>query len=117
MMLASRKSCPSDVSAEEWALAAPGLTLAREDAGQRVFPLRELLNGLRHVGRTGIPWRAMPVLVPGSGKARTGRLWILVRDERPWNSDAPPAAFHRYSADRKGIHAQPRRRATRPWSR
>jgi len=29
-----------------------------------------------------------------------------VRDERPWGSDVPPAAFYRYSADRKGVHAQ-----------
>jgi transposase len=30
----------------------------------------------------------------------------LLRDERPWNSTAPPAAFYRYSPDRKGEHAE-----------
>jgi transposase len=29
-----------------------------------------------------------------------------VRDERPWGSPSPPAAFYRYSADRKGVHAE-----------
>ncbi|MBV9247998.1 MAG: transposase, partial [Acetobacteraceae bacterium] len=32
--------------------------------------------------------------------------WVLVRDERPWGSQAPAAAFYRYSADRKGVHAK-----------
>ncbi len=48
----------------------------------------------------------VPVLAPGLGKTKTGRLWVVVRDERPWGSDVPPAAFYRYSADRKGVHAQ-----------
>ena len=60
----ARKAYPSDVSDEEWTLAAPYLTLVREDAGQREHPLRELLNGLRYLVRTGIPWRAMPNDLP-----------------------------------------------------
>ena len=55
-------------------------------------------------------WRSddttLPVLAPGTGKTRTGRLWVVVRDERPFGSDVPPAAYYRYSPDRKGIHAQ-----------
>ena len=43
------------------------------------------------------------VLSPGHGKTRTGRVWIYARDERPWGSDVPPAAFYRFSMDRKGI--------------
>jgi transposase len=42
------------------------------------------------------------VLAPGHGKTRTGRLWAYVRDERPAGSHAPPAAWFRYSPDRKG---------------
>ena len=64
MTTALRKPCPSDISGEEWALAAPYLTLMREDAGQREHPLRDLLNGLRYVVRTGLPWRAMPHDLP-----------------------------------------------------
>jgi len=48
----------------------------------------------------------VPVLDPGRGKTKTGRLWTLVRDERPWGSRAPPAAFYRYSPDRRGEHAE-----------
>ena len=42
------------------------------------------------------------LLSPGAGKTKTARLWAYVRDERPWASDAPPAAFYRFSRDRKG---------------
>jgi hypothetical protein len=48
----------------------------------------------------------VPVLDPGSGKTKTGRLWAVVRDERPWASTSPPAVFYRYSPDRKGEHPQ-----------
>ena len=43
----------------------------------------------------------VPVLDPGRGKTKTGRLWVAVRDERPWGSGVPPAVFYRYSPDRK----------------
>jgi transposase len=56
----NRKPYPSDVSDEEWAFAAPYLALMREDAPQRVHDLREVLNGLRWIVRTGSPWRYMP---------------------------------------------------------
>jgi transposase len=49
----------------------------------------------------------VPVLAPGNGKAKTGRLWVYLRDERPFGGTAPPAVFYRYSPDRKGEH--PRR--------
>jgi transposase len=46
----------------------------------------------------------VPVLAPGLGKAKTGRLWTYVRDDRPAGSDIPPAVFFRYTPDRKGEH-------------
>ena len=61
----NRKPYPSDVSDEEWAFAAPYLALMREDAPQRVHDdLREVLNGLRWIVRTGSPWRYMPNDLP-----------------------------------------------------
>jgi transposase len=44
----------------------------------------------------------VPVLAPGNGKTRTGRLWIYLRDERPHAGPAPPAVLYRYTPDRKG---------------
>jgi transposase len=78
--------------------------------GKAVFLLDPLAEAIgRHV-RAGAVLHAddtaVPVLAPGLGKTATGRLWVLVRDERPWSSDVPPAVLYHYSPDRKGIHAE-----------
>jgi transposase len=71
-----------------------------------LYPLTEAIG--RHV-RAGTVLHAddttVPVLEPGRGRTRTGRLWAVVRDERPFAGTAPPAAFYRYSPDRRGEHA------------
>jgi transposase len=46
----------------------------------------------------------VPVLAPGTGQTKTGRLWVYLRDERPYGGLAPPAVVYRYSPDRKGVH-------------
>jgi transposase len=70
-------------------------------------PLAEAIA--RHV-RMGTTLHAddtpLPVLSPGSGRTKTGRLWPLVRDERPSGSDTAPAVAYLYSPDRKSEHAQ-----------
>src|SRR6202020_2284497 len=43
----------------------------------------------------------VPVLDPGRGRTKTGRLWTAVRDESPYGSTAPPAAFYLYSPGRR----------------
>jgi transposase len=43
----------------------------------------------------------VPVLDPGRGRTRTGRLWVYVRDDRPWAGPDPPAAVYFYSPDRR----------------
>jgi hypothetical protein len=48
----------------------------------------------------------VPVLAPGNGKTKTGRLWTYVRDDRPAGSEDAPAAWFAYSPDRKGEHPQ-----------
>ena len=46
----------------------------------------------------------VPVLAPGNGKTKTGRLWTYVRDDRPAGDKAAPAVWFAYSPDRKGEH-------------
>ena len=46
----------------------------------------------------------VPVLAPGLGRTKTGRLWVYVRDDRPFLGSAPPAAAYFYSPDRGGQH-------------
>lgn len=48
----------------------------------------------------------VPVQEPGSGKTRTARLWVYVRDDRNAGSQLPPAVWFAYSPDRKGVHPQ-----------
>jgi transposase len=48
----------------------------------------------------------VPVLAPGTGKTKTGRLWTYVRDDRPAGDTAAPAVWFAYSPDRKGEHPQ-----------
>jgi transposase len=46
----------------------------------------------------------VPVLAPGNGKTKTGRLWTYVRDDRPAGLNTAPAVWFAYSEDRKGEH-------------
>jgi transposase len=43
----------------------------------------------------------LPVLDPGRGRTKTGRLWGYARDDRPWQGGAPPAVAYVYSDDRR----------------
>jgi transposase len=93
--------------------AREGVTIDRSVMAGWVGHMAALLEPLaqriaRHV-RAGPAVHAddttVPVLDPGRGRTKTGRLWTAVRDERPYGSTAPPAAFYLYSADRTSEHA------------
>lgn len=44
----------------------------------------------------------LPVLAPGTGRTKTGRLWVYARDDRNWQGSDPPAALYFYTPDRQG---------------
>jgi transposase len=70
-------------------------------------PLVEVLR--RHVmaaDKLHVDDTPVPVLAPGLGKTKTGRLWTYVRDDRPSGDSAPAAVWFAYSPDRKGEHPQ-----------
>jgi transposase len=77
--------------------------------GNLAFLLASLAEAIGRHCRAGPAVHAddtpIQVLAPGLGKTKTGRLWVVVRDERPWDSTAPPSAFYMYSPDRKGERA------------
>jgi transposase len=78
-----------------WVGAASDLLGPLVDAiGKHVFAGRKL-----HADDT-----PMPVLAPGNGKTKTGRLWTYVRDDRPAGELAAPAVWFAYSEDRRGEH-------------
>lgn len=45
----------------------------------------------------------LPVLEPGRGRTKTGRLWCYAVDDRPWAGPGHPIAAYVYAEDRKGI--------------
>ena len=47
-----------------------------------------------------------PVLDPGRGKTKTGYLWALARDQRPWAGPDPPGVVFFYAPGRGGRHAE-----------
>jgi transposase len=76
--------------------------------GAASYLLSPLVDQLRkHVlaaGKLHADDTPVPVLAPGTGKTKTGRLWTYVRDDRPAASKTPPAVWFAYSQDRKGEH-------------
>lgn len=76
--------------------------------GQAVWLLQPIVEGIcRHVfaaEKIHGDDTPVPVLEPGLGRTRTGRLWVYVRDDRPFCGPAPPAAVYFYSPDRGGAH-------------
>lgn len=76
-MSTTRKSYPSDVTDQEWEFLVPYLTLMREDAPQREHSLRELLNALRYLVKTGCTWRFLPNdFPPWTAVYQQARRWI-----------------------------------------
>ncbi len=70
-----------------------------------VSPLSELIG--RYVttaSKVHADDTTVPVLDPGRGRAKTGRLWVYVRDDRPAGSKDSPAAYYRYTPSREGRH-------------
>jgi len=91
-----------------------GVELDRSTMARWVGAASELLQPLveairRHVfgaAKIHADDTPVPVLSPGNGKTKTGRLWTYVRDDRPHGSMIPPAAWFAYSPNRQGIHPQ-----------
>lgn len=51
---------PTDLTDEEWSLVLPLLPRPTETGRRRVVDLREVLNAIRYLGRTGCGWRMLP---------------------------------------------------------
>lgn len=64
--------------------------------GEQPLPLYDELNNYVLIpGKVHANDTPVNVLAPGSGKTRTGRLWVYVRDERNAGSSMPAAVwFH-----------------------
>lgn len=56
----NRKPYPSDLTEAEWALLAPLIPPAKTGGRPRTVDMREVLNGLFYLNRTGCSWRQLP---------------------------------------------------------
>ena len=97
-------------AASIWTVPPPafaGASLA-DWVGQTARLLRPLVEVVgTHVmsaGRVHADDTTVPVLSPGNGKTKTGRLWCYARDDQPFGGKTPRAVLYCYSPDRKGEH-------------
>ncbi len=68
-------------------------------------PLYELVLGtVLSTDKVFADETTLPVLDPGRGRTKTGRLWCYAVDDRPWTGSSHPAAAYVYSEDRRGEH-------------
>jgi transposase len=73
----ARKPYPSDVSGAQWEFLLPYLTLMREDAPQREYPLRDVFDAVRYVVKTGCQWDFLPHdFPPASAVYQQARRWV-----------------------------------------
>lgn len=59
-MTTTRKAYPSDLDDETYIFMLPYFLLAPEEAHQRKYPIREVLNAAIWIGRTGSQWAYLP---------------------------------------------------------
>jgi transposase len=94
-------------------LAAEGVDIDRSTlahwVGFAAFELRpvyeRLITILKSSSKLFADETRCPVLDPGRGKTKTGYLWAIARDDRPWGSVDPPAVAYMYAPGRGGKYA------------
>lgn len=64
-----------------------------------------LLKELKRSDKLFMDETRCPVLDPGRGRTKTGYLWAVARDERPFGGIAPPGVVFCYADGRGGKHA------------
>ena len=54
----------TDVTDKEWRVIEPHLPAANRTGRPRAWPMREIMNGIFYVMRSGCPWRLLPRDLP-----------------------------------------------------
>lgn len=94
-------------------MAAEGIDIDRSTlahwVGFAAFELRpvyqRLVAILKRSGKLFADETRCPVLDPGRGRTKTGYLWAIARDDRPWGGADPPAVAYMYAPGRGAEHA------------
>src|SRR5271167_4863588 len=74
----------SDLSDDEWQVLAPLLPPPAKTGRHWVWPMREMLNAIFYVLRSGCPWRLLPEHFPPH--QTTYRWFVRFRDDGLWES-------------------------------
>jgi transposase len=75
-------------------------------AAAELQPLHErLFEHLKRSSKLFMDETRAPVLDPGRKRTKTGYLWAIARDDRPWGGTDPPAVAYLYAPGRGAEHA------------
>lgn len=87
-MPVSRRSYPSDLTDLEWQILEPLLPAEKSGGRHRLYKMREIINALRYLLRSGCAWRALPHDFPH---------WRAVYEYfRVWKEDGTWIKIHDY---------------------
>jgi transposase len=94
--------------------ARQGVTVERSTladwVGTAAWHLRPVVERmaelLKRSGKLFMDETPIPVLDPGRGRTKTGYLWAMARDDRPWGGPDPPGVVFAYAPGRAGEHAE-----------
>ena len=90
----------SDLTDEEWRLLEPFLPPPAATGRHRAWPLREILNAIFFVLRSGCPWRMLPETLPPHQTAY--RWFARLRDHGTWET----ISHHLVMRDRQRVGRQ-----------
>ena len=83
----ARKPYPSDLTDEQWWRIEPFIPAGRPGGRPRRADLREIVNGILYVNRTGCAWRSLPHDLPPWGtvhwwyrRFRLDGVWDQIHD-------------------------------------
>ena len=83
----ARTPYPSDLTNEQWLLIAPMIPPAEPGGRHRKVDMREVVNGILYLNRTGCSWRQLPHDFPPWGtthyyyrRFRLDGTWQLIHD-------------------------------------
>ena len=93
----------TDMTDEEWGVIEPHLPMANSTGRPRAWPMREIINGIFYVMRSGCPWRLLPSDLPRWGTIY--RWFAKFRDEGRF--EKINHALVMLDRERIGRHASP----------
>src|SRR5215467_11205717 len=90
-----RRAYPSDLSEQEWAILEPLIPPAKPGGHPRTTDMREVLNAILYLDRTGGQWRASPHDFPP-----WSTVWTYFRT---WRNDGTWQRIHRTLREKTGL--------------